>query len=69
MNIRELLRKTQLLLIIACGTYPVLMIVIGRFAPELLPFGWLYAAAYLVLSLAGIQIKGRFRLISGVALS
>ena len=50
MNIRELLRKTQLLLIIACGTYPVLMIVIGRFAPELLPFGWLYAAAYLVLS-------------------
>lgn len=69
MNIRELLRKTQLLLIIACGTYPVLMIVIGRFAPELLPFGWLYAAAYLVLSLAGIQIKGRFRLISGVAMS
>lgn len=69
MNIRELLRKTQLLLIIACGTYPVLMILLERYAPELLPSGWLYAAAYLVLSLAGIQIKGRFRLISGVAMS
>lgn len=69
MNIREQFRKTQLLLIIACGTFPVLMILLERFAPELLGAGWLYSSCYLLLSVLGIQIKGKFRLICGIAMS
>lgn len=69
MKLWELLRKGQLLLIIACGTYPVVMLVLDRLAPGLMGAGWLFSAGYVVLAMAGIQVRGKWRLAAGGALA
>ena len=58
MSRQELWRKLQLLLIVACGTYPAVMVVLNIFAPELFGWGRVFSAAYVVLAFAAIQVKG-----------
>ena len=69
MTFREQWRKFQLLLIIACGTCPVVMLLLDNMSPGLLPWGWLFSVAYVVLALLGIQVKGAVRMSVGIALS
>lgn len=69
MNGKELWRKCQLLLITAFATYPLVMLVLNRFGPELLGFGWLFGAAYVLLAFFGIQVKGKLRMTAGILMS
>ena len=69
MKLRELLRKTQLLAILALGTYPIVMTVLNSLAPELLGWGWLFPAAYVVLALGAMQVRGSLRLTAGLGVS
>lgn len=69
MSRQELWRKLQLLLIVACGTYPAVMVVLNIFAPELFGWGWVFSAAYVVLAFAAIQVKGRVRMTVGIAMA
>ena len=68
MGKQELWRKFQLLLAIACGTYPAMMLLLNSLAPELLGWGWLFSAGYVLLAFVGIQVKGKLRLTAGIAL-
>lgn len=65
----ELWRKFQLLMIIACGTYPAVMVVLNMLAPELFGWGWVFSAAYVVLAFAAIQVKGSRRMTSGLIMA
>ena len=69
MRIQELWRKCQLLLILACGTFPVVMLVLDNWAPDISGFGWLFSLAYVVLALIGINAKGKIRMGVGLGLS
>jgi len=66
MNVKELLRKCQLLLIIVFGSYPAVMVLFDHFAPDLLPYGWTYPAAFFLLSVLGILVPGKWRLVCGI---
>lgn len=66
MGKQELWRKLQLLLVIACGTYPAVMVLLNIFAPELFLWGWVFSAVYVILSFAAIQVKGSIRMTVGV---
>lgn len=69
MNGKELWRKCQLLLITALATYPLVMLVLNRLGPQLLGYGWLFGAVYVLLSFFGIQVKGKLRMTAGIVLS
>ena len=65
----ELWRKFQLLMIVACGTYPAVMVVLNMLAPELFGWGWVFSAAYVVLAFTAIQVKGSRRMTSGLIMA
>ncbi len=69
MKLQEWLRKSQLLLIIACGSYPLVMILLDRTGSGMLPWGWAYLAAYVIFSLVGMKVRGRWRLTLGIFLA
>ena len=69
MNLRELWRKFQLLVILACGTFPLVMLVLNRFAPDLLAWGWLFSVTYVILAMVGICVRGRIRMGVGIGLA
>lgn len=69
MTKQELWRKCQLLMILACGTFPVVMIILNKWAPEMAGWGWLFSAAYVVLAMVGIHAKGKIRMGVGIGLS
>lgn len=69
MTLRELWRKLQLLLIIACGTCPAVLLLLDSLAPSLVPWGWLFSLAYLILAFLGIRVKGKVRMSAGIGLS
>ena len=69
MTKQELWRKCQLLIILACGTFPVVMIILNKWAPGLAAWGWLFSAAYVVLAMVGINTKGKIRMGVGMGLS
>lgn len=69
MTVKELWRKIQLLLIIACGTYPIVMVLLNNLAPDLMRWGWIFSAAYVILSAAAVCVKGRLRMSAGIGLS
>ena len=69
MNIREWWRKCQLLLIIASGTYPLVMVLLDRLNTQILMWGWVFPLAYVVLALVGISVKGQLRMAAGIAMS
>jgi len=66
-NTKELLRKAQMPLMIAFGTVPALLLVFAFYAEELLPYGWLISGAYVLLSVLGFMIPGKYRGIYGIA--
>ena len=69
MNKRELWRKCQLLLILACGTFPVVMIILNKWASGLAAWGWLFSACYVALAMVGVHVKGKIRMGVGIGLS
>lgn len=69
MTIREWWRKCQLLLIIALGTYPLVMILLDRLNSGILVWGWVFSCVYLVLSFAAMSVRGQLRLPAGIAMS
>lgn len=69
MKPKELLRKGQLILLMACGIYPVVMVLLKSFAPALLGLGWLFPTVYGVMAMIAIQIKGSVRLGAGFAMA
>ena len=69
MSKQELWRKLQLLLIIACGTYPAVMLLLNMAAPELFRWGWGFSAGYVVLAFVAIQVKGSIRMTAGVVMA
>lgn len=68
MQIREWWRKCQLLLILAFGTYPLVMVVLDRLNSPILSWGWVFSLVYVILALVGISVKGQFRLAAGIAM-
>lgn len=66
MTLKELWRKIQLLLIIACGTYPAVMVLLNNLAPGLLGWGWAFSLTYVLLAAAGICVKGKLRMSVGL---
>ena len=69
MTVRELWRKLQLLLIIACGTFPAVMVLLNMFAPGLLGWGWVFSLVYVLFSACAICVRGRLRMGAGIGLS
>ena len=49
MSFKEFLRKVQLYLMPALGLYPACACIVIFIAPEMLPFVWLFSAAYCLL--------------------
>lgn len=62
---KEMLRKLQLIGALALGSVPVVPVLFAYTVPELLPFAWVYPAAYLIVSMIGIRIPGKWRLLYG----
>lgn len=69
MKKQELFRKCQLLLIIAFGSYPLVMAVLDRLGTGMLPWGWAFPAVYVAASMVGIRIRGKWRLSAGIAMA
>lgn len=69
MKIQELWRKCQLLLIIAFGSYPLVMSLLDYLDSGILHLGWVFPMVYAVLALAGLHVKGKWRLTMGIAIS
>lgn len=69
MKWNEQLRKGQLLTLMAFGTYPLVLIILKTFAPQMLGLGWLLSAVYVMLAMAAINVKGSIRLGAGIAMS
>lgn len=67
MKHQETGRKCQLLLIIAFGTYPLVMLLLNWLGSGILGFGWLFPGAYVMLAMAMLWVKGRWRLTAGAA--
>ena len=65
MKKQDLWHKSQLLLIIAFGTYPLVMVVLNRLGSGMLPWGWVFPGSYVILSLCAISVKGKWRLGAG----
>lgn len=69
MNGKEQIRKLQLILVMAFSIYPLILIVLKSMALGLLPFGWAFPLAYVVLAMTAINLKGSIRLGAGIAMS
>ncbi len=63
---REILRKTQLTLLLALGVFPVVLVLFAYAAPQLLPYGWMFPAVYTALTLLSFLIRGKWRIVWGV---
>lgn len=64
---REFLRKTQLTLLLALGTFPVVLTLFAYAAPQMLPYGWIFPTVYTVLTLLSFLIRGKWRILWGIA--
>lgn len=63
---RSFLRKSQFPLIIALGTMPVMVLLFAYTAPEMLRWFWAFPAAYVVLTLPALGMKGSLRFPYGI---
>lgn len=66
MKIQEFFRKVQFFVLLAIGTYPAVACIIIFVAPELLPYMWLFPAAFFALGLLSFAIPGKLRMGVGV---
>lgn len=69
MSRKEQYRKLQLILVMAFSIYPLAMIVLKSWAPDLLGLGILFPAVYVVLAMVAINLKGSIRLGAGIGMS
>ena len=66
MRIAEFFRKLQFVALLALGSYPATACIIIFITPELLPYMWLFAAAYSALCLLSFALPSKLRLPFGV---
>lgn len=62
-------RKIQSLMAMALGSVPVAVLLFFYLCPALLPWAWVWAGAYLLLSAAGLRMPGKWRLLYGILLT
>lgn len=63
---KELLRKAQLYLLLALGTYPACACIVVFIAPELLDYLWLLSAAFWALGCLSLVLPQKLRLGVGI---
>ena len=63
---QSFLQKAQILLILALGTVPVPMVLLGFSAEHLLPYVWVFPTLYMLLALLSMKIPGKLRIVYGV---
>lgn len=63
---RDWIHKLQLAGSLALGSVPVAAVLFAYAAPGVLDWAWVYPAAYLLLTMIGIRIPGRWRLFYGI---
>ncbi len=63
----EFCRKCQLLLTVAIGVMPVVLMLCAAAAPELLGYAWLFPAAFMVFAIPVLRVPGKLRLLYGIA--
>ena len=68
-RVRSFLRKAQILLIIACGTLPVGLVLFCFYGRPMVPYAWVFPCGYLAASLVALAIRGKWRLIYGIAVA
>ena len=66
MSFKEFLRKVQLYLLPALGLYPACACIVIFIAPEMLPFVWLFSAAYCLLGWLCLVLPQKLRLAWGI---
>ena len=62
-----LLSRLPMSLMIPCALLPVPLILISKYAPYLLPLAWLWPAAYALTDMLCSAVRGKWRLLSGLA--
>lgn len=67
MKIMEFFRKLQFPVMLALGTYSAGTCMAGYFAPQLLPYAWLFPAVYALFAVIGLLLPGRLRLLLSAA--
>lgn len=60
-------RKCQLLLIVAVGAMPAVFMLCTAVALDLLPYGWLFAAAFMAFGIPMLFVPGKLRIMYGLA--
>lgn len=64
---KALLRKCQFPLMLAFGSMPIVLILLAMVAPLLLIYGWIFSGVYVILTVVSLLIRGKWRLLYGVA--
>lgn len=62
-----LLSRLPMSLMIPCALLPVPLILISKYAPYLLPLAWLWPATYALTDMLCSAVRGKWRLLSGLA--
>ena len=63
---REFLRKVQLILLLALGTFPVVLTLFAYASKPLLPYAWMFPGAYAALALLSLALRGKWRIAWGI---
>ena len=66
---KELLRKAQFLLAMACSVAPIPLLIYVAFAPDLVNLFWVMPLAFVLLSLVSFKAPGKRRLLCGYLLA
>lgn len=66
MNMREFLRKSQIVLLLAFGTYPLGVCATAFMAPQLVNFVWLFPLCYVVLGVLTLVLPAKLRVAVGI---
>jgi len=66
MNGKEFFRKSQFVLLMALGCYPISVMAALFFAPTLLPYSWIYPLIFCVAGICALLVPGMPRLLIGI---
>lgn len=67
LNWKDFPRKCQFPFLLACAVFPAAVVMVHSFAPSMLDKLWYFPAAYVLLAQLCLVLKGKIRLIAGIA--